>query len=76
MTPTITYSIVDIRCWNATESMVCFAVRYFLGIRSHSQNNIHRTKIKQGTIMSRQDTVVRPAKTMMVKRIYDIVKKY
>ena len=38
----------------------------FLGIMRLGQKNTHRTKIKNGTVKSRQDIAVCPSKTMMV----------
>lgn len=46
-----------------------------LNFTSRGQNNIHKTKIKQGRITLGQDIVVCPGKTMMVKRIKSTGKK-
>ena len=46
----------------------------FLGAMSWDQNDIHRTKIKQGTITPWQYIVVCPDKTIMLNSIYDIGK--
>ena len=40
-----------------------------LGVISHNQNENHKIKVKQGTIMPRQDIVVCTGKIMMVENL-------